>query len=228
MAAGFTHEGVLRGAAPARDGGREDRVVWSRLSTDPGEPNSQQLPDLPGGHLTDGVVKLVPLGPSDTNDYFALAQLPEVIATTVVTTPLTRERIARRCAEARYNWLLGRQAGFTIRDAETDTFAGMISMMCEGVTKQAMFGYDVTRECRGRGFAPRAVRLLTAWAFDVAGVARLVAGTAPDNLASARVLEKAGFTREGFERGRLPRTDGGDGRVDNVGWAILPEDVKPE
>lgn len=226
MASGFTHEGVRRAGDPRRDGSFADLAVWSRLAGDPGEPSPPELPDLPSGALSDGAIALAPLTPADTDDYFALAQLPEVIATTVTLTPLTRERIARRCTEARYSWLLGRQAQFTIRDAETGAFAGLIAMSYEGVTKQAMFGYDITREHRGRGYAPRAVRLLTEWAFDVVGVARLVAGTAPDNLASQRVLEKAGFTREGFERARLPRTDGVDGRVDNVTWAMLPDDPR--
>lgn len=226
MASGFTNEGVRRAGHRRRDGSFADVAVWSRLAGDPGEPSLPELPDLPRGALSDGAVTLAPLTPADVDDYFALAQLPEVIATTVTLTPPTRERIARRCADARYNWLLGRQAQFTIRDAETGAFAGLIGMSREGITGQAMFGYDITREHRGRGYAPRAVRLLTEWAFDVVGVARLVAGTAPDNLASQRVLEKAGFTREGFERARLPRTDGVDGRVDNVAWAMLPDDPR--
>jgi Acetyltransferases, including N-acetylases of ribosomal proteins len=73
--------------------------------------------------------------------------------------------------------------------------------------------------------ASRAVRLVADWAFDVAGVARLSAGTAPDNIASQRTLERAGFRREGYERARLPSLDGG--RVDNVAWALLPGDREP-
>ena len=95
----------------------------------------------------------------------------------------------------------------------------------EGITRQFMFGYDVTRESRGKSFAPRAVRLLTDWAFHEVKAARLVAGTAPDNAASQRVLQKAGFTQEGFERARLPKMDG-VGRVDNVAWALLPGDPR--
>lgn len=223
MAAGFTHEGVRRCGAPTRGGGRADMAVWSRLATDSGESNPPELPDLPGGQLTDGVVTLTPLTSDDADSYFAIAQLPEVIATTISSAPVTRERVAHRCAEARYRWLLGHQAQLVIRDGSTGAFAGLISLMNEGITKQGMLGYDVTRESRGRGFAPRAVRLLTDWAFDVAGIERLVAGTAPDNTASQRVLEKAGFKREGFERARLPKSDG-SGRVDNVAWALLPGD----
>ena len=67
-----------------------------------------------------------------------------------------------------------------------------------------MIGYSMMPAWRGRGHATRAVRLLAAWAFEHAGIARLVAGTAPWNTASQRVLERAGFQREGYERSRLP------------------------
>ena len=54
----------------------------------------------------------------------------------------------------------------------------------------------------------------------------MVAGAAPDNLASRRTLEKAGFIYEGIERSRLPGRDGGP-RTDDVVYALLPSDRKP-
>jgi RimJ/RimL family protein N-acetyltransferase len=225
MAAGFNHEGVRRGGNIGRDNSLRDTAVWGRLATDSGDAVVRVLPDLADDALTDGIVALTPLRADDADDMFAISQLPEVIATTVALTPPTIERCRKRCAEAGYRWLLGQEAQFVIRDAATMAFAGLISLHGEGITRQFMFGYDVAREFRGRGFAPRAVRLLTDWAFAEVHAARLVAGTAPDNLASQRVMEKAGFTREGFERARLPRTDR-PGRVDNVAWALLPDDPR--
>ncbi|OON32008.1 hypothetical protein BSA16_08115, partial [Micromonospora sp. Rc5] len=52
--------------------------------------------------------------------------------------------------------------------------------------------------------------------------ARVWAGTRPENAASQRVLERAGFTREGLLRGRLPGPDGT--RVDSVQYARLATD----
>ena len=46
--------------------------------------------------------------------------------------------------------------------------------------------------------------LLARWAFAETGIARLIAGTNPTNAGSQRVLERAGFRREGYQRGRLP------------------------
>jgi RimJ/RimL family protein N-acetyltransferase len=82
-----------------------------------------------------------------------------------------------------------------------------------------MIGYSMLPGFRGRGAATRAVRLLSAWALTT-GVKRLVAGTMPDNVASQRVLEKAGFVREGIQRSRF---DGPDGtRVDDVMYVLFP------
>lgn len=56
-------------------------------------------------------------------------------------------------------------------------------------------GYDLTPDARGQGYATEAVRALTEWALSRDGVHTVVAHTDPDNTASQRVLERAGFTR---------------------------------
>jgi RimJ/RimL family protein N-acetyltransferase len=61
------------------------------------------------------------------------------------------------------------------------------------------------------------------WAFAETGIARLIAGALPTNLASQRVLEKAGFRREAYLRSRLPVGDGR--RTDDVQFALLAEDL---
>ena len=71
----------------------------------------------------------------------------------------------------------------------------------------AEIGYGLNASVRGRGYATEMVRGMTAWGRAQSGVKRLIAKTAPDNLASARVLEKAGFVQVG----RV--TDGQDGEL---------------
>ena len=68
------------------------------------------------------------------------------------------------------------------------------------------------------------VALVADWAFGI-GLARLWAGTRPENVASQRVLEKVGFQREGLLRGRLPGPDGT--RVDSVNYGLLASDLPP-
>jgi len=65
--------------------------------------------------------------------------------------------------------------------------------------------------------------LLSLWVFAETGIVRLIAGTLPTNLGSQRVLEKAGFTREGYLRSRLPGPNGT--RIDDVQFVLLPEDI---
>lgn len=64
-------------------------------------------------------------------------------------------------------------------------------------------GYWVLESARGRGFATRAVRLLAAWALQHTKLRRLEALVEPENAASRRVLENAGFLREGVLRSYL-------------------------
>ncbi len=222
--AGYTREGVRRAGGTRRDGSRNDFVVWSRLAVDPAGPAQRLLPDLPGGALSDGVVRLCPLWTQDAADSYALASLPEEIAATVPPEPPDRDVVAARCARSQSRWLAGERAELTIRDAATGAYAGEIGLFYqEPVSRQAMIGYGLLPQWRGRGLATRAVRLLARWAFQQAGIARLVAGTAPENAGSQRVLERAGFTREGYLRARLPGPAGT--RVDDVLYGLLPADL---
>jgi RimJ/RimL family protein N-acetyltransferase len=222
IAAGFTREGISRRRGQARDGGRYDQINWARLAGDPEGPTQRLLPDLPGGKLTDGVVTLRPLVAADVDDTFAMRSLDEVVASGVPPVKPEREKIVRMCARSQAGWLAGERADMTIRDAATGAYAGEIGLYYwESGTQQGMVGYSLMPQWRGRGFATRAVRLVAAWAFEHVGVARLIAGTNPENVGSQRVLERAGFEREGYQRSRLPGPDGT--RIDDILYALLPE-----
>ena len=64
----------------------------------------------------------------------------------------------------------------------------------------AEIGYWLGESMWGRGIATEAVALVSAYVFDEFGMLRLFAVPFADNAASCRVLEKAGFTREGIMR----------------------------
>jgi RimJ/RimL family protein N-acetyltransferase len=61
-------------------------------------------------------------------------------------------------------------------------------------------GYDVVRQERGKGYGTEAVQLIVDYLFLSKDVARIQAFTDVRNKASQRVLEKAGFKREGTLR----------------------------
>lgn len=79
-------------------------------------------------------------------------------------------------------------------------------------------GYWLYPHARGRGIATRTARALAGHAFSL-GIRRVVAHVKVGNTASDRVLERAGFTREGISRS-MP-TAGGD-RIDKTVWSLLP------
>jgi [ribosomal protein S5]-alanine N-acetyltransferase len=56
-------------------------------------------------------------------------------------------------------------------------------------------GYGIVPSRQGRGYATEALRTMIAMAWAEARVTVVVAGTDPGNVASQRVLEKAGFRR---------------------------------
>ena len=81
-------------------------------------------------------------------------------------------------------------------------------------------GYWLFANARGRGLATRAVRAVAREAF-ASGLSRIEANVRIGNEASERVLERAGFTREGVRR-RLLRH--GSGRVDATLFSLLPDE----
>jgi RimJ/RimL family protein N-acetyltransferase len=64
-----------------------------------------------------------------------------------------------------------------------------------------MLGIELMRAARGQGYGTEAQRLLSDWLFTTTSANRIEASTDVDNVAEARALEKAGFTREGISRG---------------------------
>ena len=64
-----------------------------------------------------------------------------------------------------------------------------------------MIGIELVPEARGQGYGAETQRLLADWLFETTAVNRVEAQTDIDNLAEARSLAKAGFTRDGVIRG---------------------------
>jgi ribosomal-protein-alanine N-acetyltransferase len=80
--------------------------------------------------------------------------------------------------------------------------AGVIGLRfgCDVHRYTAELGYWLGEEFWGHGIATEAVRAFSAWAFQTFNLHRIQAETFSNNPASARVLEKAGFTCEGRQR----------------------------
>lgn len=82
-------------------------------------------------------------------------------------------------------------------------FAGQLTVgnIIRGALRSGWIGYWVTQRLAGGGVATAAVGLAVDHCFGPVGLHRLEATVRPENRPSIRVLEKAGFRREGlFER----------------------------
>jgi [ribosomal protein S5]-alanine N-acetyltransferase len=80
----------------------------------------------------------------------------------------------------------------------TDTPIGSIGVTLEG--GKAMFGYVLAKKFWGHGFTTEALAFLVEWSLAQPAVFRAWAFCDVENLASCRVLEKAGLAREGVLR----------------------------
>jgi RimJ/RimL family protein N-acetyltransferase len=121
-------------------------------------------------------------------------------------------------------WASSTEAEFAIADAADAEPLGLVSLrIAERDPGLAAVGYWLRPEARGRGAATAAVQLIARWAFDELGVERLELTTAPENVASQSVAERAGFTREGVLRGLQATTH--NGRQDTVMFSLLPADL---
>ena len=92
-------------------------------------------------------------------------------------------------------------------------------------SRSAMLGYWLGEPFWNQGIATLAVRAMVEWAFAELDLIRIFAFVFESNTASARVLEKTGFTLEGkmrravFKRGRL---------MDQSLYAILIDEMERE
>jgi RimJ/RimL family protein N-acetyltransferase len=107
----------------------------------------------------------------------------------------------------------GATVAWSVADPETDEFLGWVVLYGLHSGREAEVGYWVHPGARCRGVMVRACRAVVRHAFVDAedgglGLHRLTARAAADNLASQRILERAGFTRVGLERSSALLADG--------------------
>lgn len=120
----------------------------------------------------------------------------------------------------------GRLLHLAMIGSEDNSYYGEILLFIRtpeaGETAIGEIAYVVSPAVRARGIASRAVRLLSVWAFRELGLKRLQLSIRPDNAASRRVAEKAGYTFEGVLRStKLIRGT----RVDAALYSLLPTDL---
>jgi RimJ/RimL family protein N-acetyltransferase len=104
-----------------------------------------------------------------------------------------------------------------------DRIIGSISLFhADWEVRSAEIGYGVRGDERGKGYATEALVAVSRWALSTGGVQRAWLTANTDNVASVRVAEKAGFTREGTLR-RAGLED--DGLHDLAVFSLLDDEA---
>jgi RimJ/RimL family protein N-acetyltransferase len=167
--------------------------------------------------LSDGSIALRPWREDDAPAVFAACQDPEVLRWIPV--------IPRPYTQADAHAFVTGATGFgpyQFAIVEQRRVVGSIGLRLNG-SGTGHIGYWCIAAARGRGIVTDALRLLCRYALDELELHRLELITDPDNAASQRVAEKAGFRREGVLRSHLPHPDGR--RRDSVMFSLLPGEV---
>ena len=118
------------------------------------------------------------------------------------------------------SWVEGTDYAFAVmKDGEYIGGAGVHSYRLEGMGE---LGYWLRSDMTGQGYMTEAGAALVAFAFDTLGLYRLELRAGVGNLASQRVAEKLGFSREGTLRKGAPL--GMHGGYDCHIYGLLAED----
>jgi RimJ/RimL family protein N-acetyltransferase len=221
LRAGFSFESVQR-AAELTAWGLAEAAIFARTATDSGSPVGALRPALEPGSVTDGVVSLRVVEPSDAGTLLAEQTDAESRRWSLRSAPPTAADTAATAARSGLDWLVGSTGRMIIVDVASGRPAGTLDIRAVGPPQVAALGYGVLAAFRGRRYTTRALRLIAAWAFDQAGIERLELGAKTDNIASQRAALAAGFRPEGTAARRLRNPDGSFS--DEAQFALL----KPE
>jgi len=120
--------------------------------------------------------------PIRNNDYYTLEAKREFV---------------KNCEPQRINDE-GYYFGIFLKD--TDQLIGNISLshIMRGPSQTCLLGYTLDKEHNGKGYMTDATSLVVEFAFNRLQLHRIEAGVMPHNIGSIRVLEKAGFHKEGI------------------------------
>ena len=159
-------------------------------------PVSVPTPTLPTARL-----RLRPVTSDDADALFALHSNAHVLRywdSPPWTEPERAERFIAACRQIAEE---GSGARLAIDRAADGAFIGWCGLTrWNPVFRSASMGYCLDDAAWGHGYATEAARAVLQWGFDSLDLNRVQAETDTRNVASARVLEKLGFVREGTFR----------------------------
>jgi RimJ/RimL family protein N-acetyltransferase len=156
---------------------------------------------LPTPTLTTARLRLRPFSDDDADALFALHSDARVLRYWDAPPWRDRERAGRFLAACREMAEQGTGARLAVDRLSDGAFLGWCGLTRWNPDfRSASLGYCFAEAAWGRGYATETARAVLGWAYDTLDLNRVQAETDTRNLASARVLEKLGFLREGTLR----------------------------
>ncbi|MES2727347.1 MAG: GNAT family protein [Bacteroidota bacterium] len=150
-------------------------------------------------------------------DQYNTLGIPETIT---VTEQYTNEIILAQKVKPRVRYI------YIMEDNTNQQALGMIGLtMGKPHYRNAEVWYKINPAFWNKGYASEALKAILVFGFNTLQLHRIEAGCAIENIASVKVLEKAGFTKEAHTRKLLPIRGKWH---DNFGFAILEEDFFKE
>ena len=157
------------------------------------------MDDEPGTILTIGDLVLRPWRLADAPEVLAICQDPEIARWVTIPQPFLSADADAFILNALTMWRDSTGAAFAIVDGATDRLLGAVTRFGPD-GHQATFGLWLAPEARGRGVGARSLRLVADWTFDTTAAIRLDTFIMVGNEESNRMVERAGFRREGVLR----------------------------
>jgi RimJ/RimL family protein N-acetyltransferase len=146
-------------------------------------------------------LRLRPVTDADADALFSLHSSATVLRYWDAPPWAERARADRFIAASRQMAEDGTGARLVIDRASDGAFVGWCSLTRWNPDhRSAALTYILQEVCWGNGYATAAAHALLQWAYDTSDLNRVQAEADTRNAASARVLEKLGFVREGMLR----------------------------
>lgn len=156
---------------------------------------------LPTPTLRTARLRLRPVTSADADALFALHSNAYVLRYWDAPPWSDRHRADRFIAACRQMAAEGSGARLAMESGSDGRFIGWCGLTRWNPDyRSASLGYCLDQAAWGHGYATEAARAVLQWAFDTLDLNRVQAETDTRNMASARVLEKLGFVREGTLR----------------------------
>ena len=153
---------------------------------------------LPHNIPTARLLLRVPVPEDEFELFNSYAQDPEVVRYLTWKPSKTPVDSKRHIEDRILAWRRGSICAWSIIQSENDRFIGMIELRIKG--KVASVGYVLARAMWGNGYATEALNAVICAGFTLPQIVKVTGICDVDNIASIRVMKKAGMVQEGVLR----------------------------